>query len=61
MRDAQVARLPRLGEPAELADLQVHHVHREVGVRRAAASRDVDVLVEHERVRRVPAHGRHSS
>ena len=31
-RHAQIAGLFRLGQPAELADLDVHHIHRSIGM-----------------------------
>ncbi len=54
-RHAQVAGLLRLRQPAELADLEVHHVHRPVGVPAHQHVDAVDHLVQHERMIGVPA------
>ncbi len=53
-RHAQVARLPRPRQAAELADLDVDHVHRLVGVAAQQHVDPVDRLVQHERVVRPP-------
>ena len=49
-RHAQVAGLPGLRQAAELADLEVDHVHRPVGVAAQQHVEAVDDLVEHERM-----------
>ena len=51
---AQVARLPGLGEAAELADLQVDDIHGEIGLRPKQHLEAVNVFVQHERMIRVP-------
>ena len=55
--DAQVAGLLGLGQPAELADLEVDDVHREVGVGPQQHVDAVDGLVEHERMIGLPPDG----
>jgi prolyl oligopeptidase len=55
--DADIADLPRPGEPTNLRDLEVDHVHRLIG---RGAHHHVEIvhdLVQHERPVRVPADG----
>ena len=54
---AEVAGLLDFREAAELADLQIHHVHREVGLGAQQDVEVVDVFIEHERMRHLAAHG----
>jgi len=56
-RHAEIADLPRLGEPADLRDLEVDHVHRLVGHTTHDHVDAIHDLVEHERPVGVPAHG----
>ena len=46
--DAEIAHLPRLGQAADLADLQVDHVERIFGNAFHQVADRADVLVEHE-------------
>ena len=54
---AEVAGLTDFRESSEFADLEVHDIHREVGLGAEQDAEVVDVFVEDERVRSLTAHG----
>src|SRR5687768_4611199 len=47
----EIAGLLNFGETAKFADLEVHHVHGEVGLRAKEDAKVIDGFVQHERVR----------
>ena len=48
--NAEIARLTQLRDAAQLADLQVHHVHGAIGVTAQERVQTVDRLIQDERM-----------
>jgi hypothetical protein len=54
----QIAYLLNLRETAELADLQIHDIPRQISLGFQQHVEAVDVLIEDDRMIRMPAHGK---
>jgi len=56
-RDAKIARLADFGQTTELADFQVHHIHREISAALEQHFKSIDVFIEHKRMVGLTADG----